>query len=99
MSDKLYCTYCGALNDAESAFCGRCGHALEPLDTPAKEKVEVLILGAFGCGAFCNPPEIVSDIFASLIRNYNFETVEFAVYCRSDTKNFDVFESKFSKFL
>ena len=40
MSDKLYCTYCGALNDAESAFCGRCGHALEPLDTPAKEKVE-----------------------------------------------------------
>ena len=65
------------------------------LDVAAKEKVEVLILGAFGCGAFCNPPEIVSDIFASLIRNYNFETVEFAVYCRSDTKNFDVFESNF----
>ena len=36
MSDKLYCTYCGALNEAESAFCGRCGHALEPLDAPAK---------------------------------------------------------------
>ncbi|MCR4733988.1 MAG: macro domain-containing protein [Treponema sp.] len=65
------------------------------LDVAAKEKVEVMILGAFGCGAFCNPPEIVSDILASLIRNYNFETVEFAVYCRSDTKNFDVFESNF----
>ena len=38
MSDKLYCTYCGALNDAGSAFCGRCGHALEPLDVPAKEE-------------------------------------------------------------
>ena len=65
------------------------------LDVAAKEKVEVLILGAFGCGAFCNPPEIVADVFASLIRNYNFGIVEFAVYCRSDTKNFDVFESKF----
>lgn len=64
------------------------------LDVAAKEKVEVLILGAFGCGAFCNPPEIVSDIFASLIRNYNFETVEFAVYCRSDMRNFEVFEER-----
>ena len=64
------------------------------LDVAAKEKVEVLILGAFGCGAFCNPPEIVADIFALLIRNYNFETVEFAVYCRNDMTNFDVFEER-----
>ena len=67
------------------------------LDLAAKEKVEVLILGAFGCGAFENPPEIVADIFASLIKNYNFETVEFAVLCRNDTKNYDVFESRFVK--
>ena len=67
------------------------------LELAAKEKVEVLILGAFGCGAFGNPPEIVADIFASLIKNYNFETVEFAVFCRNDTKNYDVFESRFAK--
>lgn len=67
------------------------------LDLAAKEKVEVLILGAFGCGAFQNPPEIVADIFASLIKNYNFETVEFAVFCRNDTKNYEVFESRFAK--
>jgi len=67
------------------------------LELAAKEKVEVLILGAFGCGAFQNPPEIVADIFASLIKNYNFETVEFAVFCRNDTKNYDVFESRFAK--
>lgn len=65
------------------------------LDVAAKEKVEALILGAFGCGAFWNPPEVVADIFASLIRNYNFETVEFAVYCRGDTTNFDVFHTRF----
>ena len=67
------------------------------LNLAAKEKVEVLILGAFGCGAFKNPPEIVADIFASLIKDYSFETVEFAVFCRNDTKNYDVFESRFAK--
>ena len=67
------------------------------LELAAKEKVEVLILGAFGCGAFENPPEIVADIFASLIKLYNFETVEFAVFCRNDIKNYDVFESRFAK--
>jgi len=61
------------------------------LDVAAKETVEVLILGAFGCGAFRNPPEIVADIFASMIRNYSFEIVEFAVFCYRDTTNFDVF--------
>ena len=66
------------------------------LDVAAKENVEVLILGAFGCGAFCNPPEIVADIFASLIRNYNFETVEFAVFCRNDMRNFEVFDAALS---
>lgn len=66
------------------------------LDVAAKEKVEVLILGAFGCGAFRNPPEIVADIFASLIRGYDFETVEFAVFCRDDKTNFEAFESRFS---
>ncbi len=65
------------------------------LDVAAKEKVEAIILGAFGCGAFSNPPEIVSEIFASLIRNYNFEVAEFAVYCRGDTTNFDVFHTRF----
>ena len=67
------------------------------LDVAANEKIEVLILGAFGCGAFHNPPEIVSEIFASLIKNYSFELVEFAVFCRNDTKNFDVFKSSLEK--
>ncbi len=64
------------------------------LDVAAQEKEEVLILGAFGCGAFNNPPEIVADIFASLIRNYDFEVVEFAVYCRGNTRNYDVFKRR-----
>ena len=64
------------------------------LDVAAKEKVEVLILGAFGCGAFHNPPEIVAEIFATLIKNYNFGIVEFAVFCRNDTRNYDIFKKE-----
>ena len=46
--------------------------------------VEVMILGAFGCGAFCNPPEVVAKAFANVQEKYRgcFETIEYAIYCR-----------------
>lgn len=58
-----------------------------------KEKVEVLILGAYGCGAFKNPPELVAKLFKKYIEKYYFETVEFAVYCSNNTpgNNYDIF--------
>lgn len=65
----------------------------------AKEKgAEVVILGAFGCGAFQNSPMIVSDAMQRVIREYqyDFEVVELAVYCSErDTKNYDAFHSRF----
>jgi uncharacterized protein (TIGR02452 family) len=57
------------------------------LDVAAKEKNDVLILGAWGCGAFKNPIEIVIRIFVDLLRNYNFEIVEFALATRNDVQN------------
>ena len=54
------------------------------LDVAAKEKVEVLILGAWGCGAFKNDSKVVSKAFFSLLENYNFELVEFALSTRGD---------------
>ena len=57
------------------------------LDVASKEKNEVLILGAWGCGAFKNPIEIVAGIFIELLRNYNFEIVEFALATRNDVQN------------
>lgn len=53
------------------------------LDVAAREHVQVLILGAWGCGAFRNPSDIVARIFRQQLRHYDFETVEFALATRS----------------
>ncbi len=44
---------------------------------------EVVILGAFGCGAFRNPPAVVAQAMKTVVQEYRkkFETIEFAVYC------------------
>lgn len=57
------------------------------LDVAAREKNEVLILGAWGCGAFKNPTDIVARVFFSLLKNYDFETVEFALSSKGNISN------------
>ena len=67
------------------------------LDVSLENNVEVLILGAFGCGAFGNPPKMVAELFYGLLKRYNFEVVEFAVYTRNDATNYDVFKEIIEK--
>lgn len=54
---------------------------------------ENLVLGAFGCGAFRNPPEVVAMAYKQVIEKfkYTFKTIEFAVYCGKDDTNYQVF--------
>ena len=54
------------------------------LSVASEHKAEALILGAFGCGAFQNPPEVVVQAFNNAWDEYrtSFKTVEFAVYGR-----------------
>ncbi len=55
---------------------------------------DVLILGAFGCGAFMNPPNLVAKVFNNVMKDYirKLEVIEYAVYCRDfETKNYDEF--------
>ena len=59
------------------------------LAAAAQHEVDVLILGAFGCGVFANPPELVADAFNSVLPEFrnHFETIEFAVYSSSKEGN------------
>lgn len=65
-------------------------------------KAEVLILGAFGCGAFCNPPELVAEVFAECTDKYRecFDVIEFAVFhTERETGNFKAFKNAMKRFL
>ena len=69
------------------------------LDIARYAKSEVVILGAFGCGAFANPPELVVYAMNAAINEhkYDFETIELAIYCSPrDTSNYEVFAKEFS---
>ena len=57
------------------------------LDVAAKENVDVLILGAWGCGTFKNDPAVVNEVFYKLLVNYNFDTVVFALASNHDVSN------------
>ncbi|MCR5748213.1 MAG: TIGR02452 family protein [Lachnospiraceae bacterium] len=64
------------------------------IECAVKNEVEVLILGAFGCGAFNNDPHIVASAYRELMLAYShyFDRVEFAIYCRENERtNYDVF--------
>lgn len=70
------------------------------LDIAKKEKAEVVILGAFGCGAFSNPPNIVAEAMFNVLTRYrnDFEVIELAVFCTpKDTRNYDVFNRRLGK--
>lgn len=54
-----------------------------------------VILGAFGCGAFKNNPEIVAQAYKNILPEFShsFKTIEFAVFCKAeDTTNYTVFK-------
>lgn len=61
---------------------------------PYQNGDDTLILGAWGCGAFGNPPEEVSKLFKECVEKYDrcFKNIVFAVLSRRDN-NFDVFNS------
>lgn len=64
------------------------------IDVAVLNMADVIILGAFGCGAFGNPPQVVASAVNKVLIDYRFafKSIEFAIYCsKSKTDNFDVF--------
>lgn len=64
-------------------------------DVAKSNGAEVLILGAFGCGAYMNPVNVVVQAMKNVVDDYlyDFRTIEFAVYCSpQDDQNYKVFE-------
>ena len=69
---------------------------------------EVLILGAFGCGAFANDAHVVSDLFYKVLKEFDydgmkakdfFRRIDFAVLSRSaDQYNYKEFARNFNDF-
>ena len=69
------------------------------LDIAKNNGAEVIILGAFGCGAFQNPPQIVAEGILEAIKQhiYDFKVIEFAIYCSPrDSQNYEVFNRYFN---
>lgn len=68
---------------------------IQILSAAAENKADVLVLGAFGCGAFQNNPRIVSQAYKEILPQFKdyFKAICFAVYCRKkDMSNYRIFK-------
>lgn len=81
------------MNDAE-LFGYHVKRAIHMLTCAAAKGADILVLGAFGCGAFQNNPEVVARAYKTVLDEFPkvFRKIEFAVYCPpGGSMNFEVF--------
>ncbi len=82
------------MNDAE-LFGYHVKRAIHMLTCAAAKGADILVLGAFGCGAFQNDPEVVAKAYKTVLQEFPkvFNQIEFAVYCPpGGSRNYDVFK-------
>ncbi|MCR5251656.1 MAG: TIGR02452 family protein [Lachnospiraceae bacterium] len=68
------------------------------LTCAASKKADVLVLGAFGCGAFRNDPAVVASAFKTALDVFPkvFDRIEFAIYCPpGGSRNYEEFKKVF----
>lgn len=84
------------------------GRIMGMLQVAAHERYRYLILGAWGCGAFGNDPDMVSDMFYKALKDFRFgklrekdvfEHIVFAVLDHSrEKRNYRAFQRNFESF-
>jgi uncharacterized protein (TIGR02452 family) len=88
------------MNNAE-LFGYHVKRAIHMLTCAAAKGADILVLGAFGCGAFQNDPEVVARAYKTALQEFPkvFRQVEFAVYCPpSGSRNYEVFNKTFGEY-
>ena len=86
------------MNDAE-LFGYHVKRAIHMLTVAAAKQADILVLGAFGCGAFQNDPEVVARAYKTVFGEFPkvFDRVEFAVYCSpGNERNYEAFKKIFT---
>ncbi len=61
----------------------------------SEKEIEVLILGAYGCGVFGQDAEVVASYFKEAFATTNVKTIVYAVPSGSDKKNYESFQKIF----
>lgn len=82
----------------EEQYRIHCSRARKILSAAAANGAERLVLGAFGCGAFCNDPSSVAMAYKDTLRIFEgyFECVEFAVFTAGgESQNYIAFRDVF----
>jgi len=69
------------------------------LDTLRITGIRYAVLGAFGCGAFQNPPDVVAQIYKQEIdkRIDDFDLIAFAIFSSGGTDNYEPFKKVFGQ--
>ena len=68
------------------------------LTVAASQGADCLVLGAFGCGAFCNDPHLVARAWHAALDELrgHFDLIEFAIFYQSyETENYQAFAAEF----
>jgi uncharacterized protein (TIGR02452 family) len=64
----------------------------------AFQEHRTIVLGAWGCGAFGNDPEMVAKLFKSALKEMPyFDNIIFAIYDKEDSETYLAFQSEFGK--
>ena len=82
------------MNNAE-LFGYHVKRAIHMLTCAAAQNADILVLGAFGCGAFENDPNVVARAYRIALEEFPrvFERIEFAIYCPAGkNENYEAFE-------